>query len=107
MERPPAPAMIRVVALSHLLFGGVSIPCSLCVSWLAIFNPALSGGHGEQLQREFLQQKIPGYELIFASLALTSFGLSFLLIPAGFGMLAVKPWSRWLTVGFALGMILT
>lgn len=107
MKIPQAPAMIRVIAISHLVFGGFSLPCSLCVSWLAIFNPALSGGHGEQLQRAFLKQHIPGYESMFAGLALSSFALSTLLIPAGLGLLALKPWGRWTTVCFALGMLLT
>lgn len=107
MKQHSAPAIIRVIAISHLIFGGCSLPCSLCVSWLAIFNPALSGGHGEQLQRALLKQQIPGYESIFAGLALSSFVLSTLLIPAGLGLLALKPWARWTTVCCAIGMLLT
>lgn len=49
MKTQQAPTVIRVVAICHLIFAGCSLPCSLCVSWLAIFNPALSGGHLEKL----------------------------------------------------------
>src|SRR5437868_8585379 len=79
MKNERVPAVIRVISISHLIVGACFLPCSLCVSWLAIFNPALSGGHGEVLQRAFLEQQIPGYGSIFAVLALSSSALSTLL----------------------------
>ena len=107
---------ILVIAILHLVGGGLGLIISLCGCGGLIMTNALSSampteprtpGQPPPMSRSpvdvtnYYNEHIPGYRAFtFGGLAL-SLMLDIMLLAAGIGLLNVQPWARWLSIVYA------
>jgi hypothetical protein len=106
MERS-RPAAVQVIGILHLIIGGLGVLCLLgslatAGGGMMAFQKAEQKKQMEEFQRA-LETKAPAYgaykavcEIIIPML------LTAALIVGGIGLLQMKPWSRPLSIGYAL-----
>ncbi|HTU90699.1 MAG TPA: hypothetical protein VMF69_11540 [Gemmataceae bacterium] len=116
MRRQP-PTAVLVIAILHLIGGGLGLFSSICscgsllmVGSISSFMPApptLPARPGQPPLPNFndlmkqMNDSIPGYRA-FAIVALAlSFLLDIMLISGGIGLLKMQPWARWLSLAYA------
>jgi hypothetical protein len=101
---PPArrrPASVLVLAILHLVGGGISFLLSLCcgvAALLLILNPNAVGSTpevkiGVDLVR-YLEQNLPSFRVVNIITLAVGLGLDLVLILAGVGLLRLRPWAR-------------
>jgi hypothetical protein len=106
---------ILVIAILHLVGGGLGLILSLCGCGGLVMSNALSSAIPTVPQRpgqpppppnaneitKYMDDHVPGYRAFqFGSVAL-SLLLDVMLISAGIGLLSVQPWARWLSLAYA------
>ncbi|HEY7308619.1 MAG TPA: hypothetical protein VH643_04565 [Gemmataceae bacterium] len=106
---------ILVIAILHLVGGGLGLILSLCGCGGLVMTNALSSAIPTVPQRpgqpppppsaadtmKYYNDHIPGYRAFtFGGLAL-SLMLDIMLLAAGIGLLNVQPWARWLSLVYA------
>jgi hypothetical protein len=106
---------ILVLAILHLVGGGLGLFVSLCSCGGLVMSNTLSSVVPTVPQRpgqpspppsvndvmKYYNEHIPGYRaFIFIGLAL-SFLLDILLLTGGIGLLNMQPWARWLSLVYA------
>lgn len=106
---------ILVIAILHLVGGGLGLIGSLCGCGGLVMTNALSSAIPTVPQRpgqpppppsaadamKYYNEHIPGYRAFtFGGLAL-SLMLDLMLLAAGIGLLNVQPWARWLSIVYA------
>jgi hypothetical protein len=108
---PPRPTAVTVIAILHLIFGGLGLLCSLfgllmqSVSdptrfmAMAAPPPGAAKGFDPQEMVKQIQERMPSY-IYTVGMAHEAVGvvLSILLIIAGIGLLQMRPWARILSI---------
>ena len=110
--RRPAPAALTVIAVFNLIFGALALVCGCLAGG---FYAQLLGADGSSPRGgsrapgrdllTFLNKEIPGYSTLEIGRIGLLFLLGGLLLAAGAGLLARRPWARWLSIGCAVTMI--
>jgi hypothetical protein len=121
-QAPQRPTPVLVIAILHLVFGGLSFVFGLCSGVMLAIGPASftpqppPGPAGAQIpvppdlalrQQRFLEQEIPFYRTITVTQLVLWLILSAVLIVAGIGLLGMRPWSRRLSLAYGIGSIVT
>jgi hypothetical protein len=117
MARRQVPPAVLVIAVLHLIFGGVGVLC-LGVGGLmdlAGGQKALAhmGTPEQQRQAEARRrrtevtdqvhaERVPLYRIYSTTNKVLSVLFSFALVASGLGLLYLQPWARWLSVGYAV-----
>ena len=105
------PTSVLVLAIFHFIIGGLGVICGLCsIGSQAMGGKSLVGGNPQQaqMQEEMMRayrEKVPGflaYSIITEGLTLA---LAISLIVAGIGLLQMKAWGRFLSIGYAIARI--
>lgn len=110
---------ILVLAILHLVGGGLGLILSLCGCGGLLMSSAVGSFKPPTLPArpgqppppppppsynevmKYMDAHVPGYRaFMIGSLAL-SFLLDIMLISGGIGLLSVQPWARWLSLGYA------
>jgi hypothetical protein len=111
------PTIVTIIAILHFLIGGLGLCCETCGG--LIF---LAGGeklipqpddaeskkaqelekNREEASNKILDQKAPWHKTSTVALEVATVGLCLVLVIAGFGLLGLKPWGRWMSVGYAI-----
>lgn len=110
---------ILVIAILHLVGGGLGLLLSLCTvgglvmtSTLGSITPPPSfptrpgqpappmPPTADQIMKQ-MNDQIPGYRAFTVGSLASSFLLDFMLLTAGIGLLSVQPWARWLSLVYA------
>lgn len=106
---------ILVLAILHLVGGGLGLFGSLCGCGGLLMSNALSSAIPTMPQRpgqpppppnaneinKYMNDHVPGY-LAYTVIALVlSFLLDIMLISGGIGLLNMHPWARWLSLAYA------
>jgi len=112
------PTVLLVMAILNFVFGGLFIICGLCGMGSVLFTGALfkgmssatkgTTGPGQpdvfgEMSRVF--DTIPGYYPVQIGSMLLLIVLNIVLVVAGIGLLQMKPWARWLSVGYGAASI--
>ncbi|HZY86564.1 MAG TPA: hypothetical protein VFE78_17145 [Gemmataceae bacterium] len=112
------PTAVLVLAILHLVGGGVGLVMDICGGAVAAAGSSFSPGAGQspqaKAQQEFqkrmeqrLDQEIPARTAItYASLAVNLL-LDILLLAGGLGLLSMQPWARTVSLVYAVLSILT
>jgi hypothetical protein len=120
--QPRRPASIQVIGILHLVFGGFGLLGGLCAgvtqaigpaNFMPTMPPPPAGAQAPpipldmapRLQR-FLDAEIPFYTGTLLIQTILGLVLSVMLIVAGIGLLFVKPWSRKLSLVYAISSVL-
>jgi hypothetical protein len=113
------PTSVQVIAILHLVYGGLAISLGLCNGALQAsggvnnFRPPapppgakvqLPPDVGPRMQR-FFEDSIPFYNGIQITYLALWFVLSAVLVVAGIGLLGMRPWSRKLSLGYGFSSI--
>jgi len=101
----PRPAMIFVLGILNIVFGLIALTCT-GLEGLFFYKPDILGE--TPMKPEFmahLQAEIPGYSSFAGGYYAARALLSFLLIAAGVGLLAVQRWGRWLGLIYSVTTI--
>jgi hypothetical protein len=101
------PASVLVLAILHLVGGGLGLVGSLCTAVGQAMGPQAfafgAANPAQDMQKGLLEHlaATPGYQAVtWGSLAM-SFVLDVLLLTAGVGLLSMKPWARSLSLVYA------
>jgi hypothetical protein len=120
MPRKQQSVPVLVIAILHLVFGGLGLLCFSCTgaAMLAGFgngqNPFANLGSPQMQQQQQAQQqaiqhmtdRIPHYQLYQGAVVVTSLLLAALLVAAGLGLLSMHSWARVLSIVYAVLSIL-
>jgi hypothetical protein len=109
---PSRPVPVIVIAVLHLVFGGLGLMIDLCgAAMIVAGNPFASlqprGAPSTELQRRIqnMEQEvaaaIPGYRLSQVANLTVDFALDGMLIAAGIGLLKMMTWARLLSIVYA------
>lgn len=98
---------VRWLGVLSIAFGFV---LGSCGAWEGLFfvRPGLLGETPRRPEfLQYLETSVRGYTVVTGGHLLINLILSTLLIVAGFGVLLRRPWSRWLSVGYAVFTLLS
>jgi hypothetical protein len=110
------PRAVQVIAILHLVFGGLRLFCALTggLMKLAGAPKALPQTGGTPQQQDLAQQerrkeiteqvnanRIPLYRAYTITNQVLSVLYSMVLLASGVGLLTLRSWARWLSVGYA------
>jgi hypothetical protein len=103
------PAAVITMAVLNFVFGGLGLIGSLCLALGGLGLVALSkqpgGAGGQHALAEYFKEidrELPSYRYVMVASTTIWLVKSVLLIVAGFGLLGLRPWGRWLSVFCAL-----
>jgi hypothetical protein len=111
------PTVLLVMAILNFVFGGLFILCGLCGMGSVLFTGALfkgmssaskgTTGTGPDVFGEMSKvfDTIPGYYPVQITTMLLLIVLNIVLIVAGVGLLQMKPWARWTSLGYGVASI--
>jgi hypothetical protein len=115
------PTSVTVIAILHLVFGGFGCLFGLCgvvmqaagpMNFIPKPPPPPAGAKappfpadlGPRMQQH-LEAEIPFYNTILLTQLVLGLFLSIMLVIAGIGLLSMRPWSRRLSLVYAIGSI--
>jgi hypothetical protein len=106
----PRPVAVLVMAILNLIFGAIGVVSALCVGLFALLFTAViknappppGGGPNPIKELEEMFDAIPGYIPIMTTVMVLGAIAAIVLIIAGIGLLKMKTWARWLSVGYAI-----
>ena len=117
MPRRNVPPAVLVIAVLHLIFGGLGLLCFGCsgVMNLAGGQKALAGMGTPEQQRQAEAQRrrkevtdqvhaerVPLYRVYSTTNSVLSVLFSLAMVASGVGLLYLQSWARWLSVGYAV-----
>ena len=117
MPRRKVPPAVMVIAVMHLIFGGLGLVCLGCsgVMDLAGGQKALAGMGTPEQQRQAEAQRrrnevanqvhlerVPLYRVYSTANKVLSVLFSIAMVASGIGLLYLHSWARWLSVGYAV-----
>ncbi len=116
---PARPTAVTVIAILHLIFGGLGLLCSLIgLLMQSLIDPTMfmnmggappggAPGVNPQEMVKQIQDRMPDY-MHTVAIAHEAVGvlLSILLVVAGIGLLQMRPWARVLSILYAVVSIL-
>jgi hypothetical protein len=120
MRRKP-PTAVMVIAILHFVFGGLGLLCGVCGGVMELAGGAKAfpqAGDAEQrahmqrqeerriLTEKVQNERIPFYQAYTATNRVMNLVLSAVMVVAGFGLVYLKSWGRWLSVGYAVVSLL-
>ena len=108
---------ILVIAILHLIGGGLGLLLSLCACGGLVMSsaagsivPTVSTRPGDTKSApppssgeimKYYDDNVPGYRVFTYGGMAVDLLLNLLLLAAGIGLLSVQPWARWLSLGYA------
>jgi hypothetical protein len=118
--RRQRPTSILVIAILHLVGGGLGLLFALCGLGGIVLSSAVSSAVPTAAARpgqpapppsyndimKFYDDNVPGYRAYTYGVLALDTVLDFMLLAAGVGLLTMKPWARWLSLIYAALSIL-
>jgi hypothetical protein len=115
---------ILVIAILHLVGGGLGLIGTLCGGATLLIMPSLSSfmpptpparpgppplpaqppGYNEMM--DYMNDNVPGYRAFLIGTLAVNFLMDVMLLSAGIGLLKMQPWARWLSLIYAIISIL-
>jgi len=111
--RRERPAAVLVMGILNLVFGGLGLAYYLCCGGLAMLlfsllsKVAIPGGNPISSFPKIMDKNVPGFIEFFIAAAVVKVILAICLIVAGFGLLTMKSWGRYLSIFYAIVTIIT
>jgi hypothetical protein len=104
------PTAVLIVAILNLVFGGLGVLAMLCgglgllllIALAANAPPPPGGGPNPLKELGDVFAKIPGYIPYMIVSSVLNSVMAIALIIAGIGLLKMRPWARWTSVGYAV-----
>jgi hypothetical protein len=110
MQAVQRPTSITVLAVFHFIFGGVGMLCNLCDAATHAGNSAKLFGAApdaeEEEIEEIMNRKAPNFQRVAIGDTILSLLASGALIAAGIGLLLMKSWARYVSLGWAAIIVL-
>jgi hypothetical protein len=111
MKKPYRPSAVLVVAILQITFGALALLCTLCGAFQVVGGNKLlmpAGNPQAAQQQQFqddmertLEEKVPHYQLVqYSNLVLGPLAGAVMIV-SGIGLLKMRRWGRWLTIGYA------
>jgi hypothetical protein len=110
MKRPERPSAVLVVAILELSFGGLALVAGLCGILGLLIGRLITGLPGAQARpnvEAIMRAKVPYYDAIQCVDVTLTLLTGIVLITSGIGLLRLRPWVRWLTIGYACWYIVS
>jgi hypothetical protein len=116
MPRRKVPAAVLTIAVLHFVFGGLGLICLGCGGLMALAGGqqalARMGTPEQQRQAEAQRrrqqvmdqvhaERVPLYRAYSTTNQVASVLFCVAMVASGFGLLYLRPWGRWLSVGYA------
>jgi uncharacterized protein involved in cysteine biosynthesis len=105
------PTAVTVIAILHLVFGGLGLLCGICSGILDLAptqtqagssSPQASQQARKEITEQVLSQRVPLYRAYTIGNRVSGLLTSVLLVAAGIGLLQMQSWARWLSVVYAV-----
>ena len=114
--RTKRPTSVLVIAIFHFIFGGfglIGALAGLVIGILMIAQPKPPAGFVVASnpptfadQTMYMVSNVPFWKEASLGFAVLGLALSIILLVAGIGLLSMKPWARFLSIGYAAASIL-
>jgi hypothetical protein len=111
--RRAVPTIVMVVAILQIFFGATGLLRHLCSGGMQLaggaraFTPAGPQGVPQVDTEAVLKARVPHYELlVYGGLVLGLVSGTVCLV-SGLGLLRLRPWARWLAIGYACYFIIS
>jgi hypothetical protein len=113
--RTKRPTSVLVIAIFHFIFGGFGLIgglVGLVFGVMMIAQPKPPPGYVVASNpptiadtSKYLDSNVPFWREVSLSFAVVGLALSIVLLVGGIGLLHMKPWARFLSIGYAAGSI--
>jgi hypothetical protein len=106
MTRPERPSAVLVVAILQICFGSLGLLGNLCCGGLQLAGGSMAfapppGAQALPDVDAIMRAKLPHYAAMqYGGLALGLIAGTVMLV-GGIGLLRMRPWARWLSIGYA------
>jgi hypothetical protein len=107
------PTSVTVFAVLNIVFGTLGVICTPFALVYTFFAPQMQGFYAnagiasEMSTNAFEMMQTPAYQTFMIVSTLLGTLVSALLIAAGIGLLKLRPWARWISIGYAVYAVLS